>query len=75
MYKVVEVGMDPMMKMWVSFVGIGLMALAAVMISLARFKTKGFLRMALSLTAFLFLVIGGFLGLISITQRDHSNES
>lgn len=55
------------MKMWVSFVGIGLMALAAVMISLARFKTKGILRLALSLTAFLFLVIGGFLGLISIT--------
>ncbi|MBM7564476.1 DUF2768 family protein [Paenibacillus sacheonensis] len=58
--------MDPMMKMWVSFVGIGLMALAAVLISLARFKTKGFLRLALSLTAFVFLVIGGFLGLISI---------
>jgi hypothetical protein len=66
MYKVVVVGMDPMMKMWVSFVGIGLMALAAVMISLARFKTKGFLRVALSLTAFVFLVVGGFLGLISI---------
>ncbi|MFC4808478.1 DUF2768 family protein [Paenibacillus sp. GCM10023250] len=58
--------MDPMMKMWVSLVGIGLMALAAVLVTLARFKTKGFLRMALSLTAFLFLVIGGFLGLISI---------
>ncbi|WP_219836521.1 DUF2768 family protein [Paenibacillus sp. R14(2021)] len=59
--------MDPMMKMWVSFVGIGLMALAAVMITLARFKTKGFLRIALSSTAFLFLVVGGLLGLISIT--------
>ncbi|QHT60523.1 DUF2768 domain-containing protein [Paenibacillus lycopersici] len=59
--------MDPMMKMWVSFAGIGLMALAAVMITLARYKTKGILRMALSLTAFLFLVIGGLLGLVSIT--------
>ncbi|MBP3964457.1 MULTISPECIES: DUF2768 family protein [Paenibacillus] len=59
--------MDPMMKMWVSFVGIGLMAIAAVLISLARFKTKGVLRMLLSMTAFLFLVIGGFLGLISIS--------
>ncbi|MBO7744080.1 DUF2768 family protein [Paenibacillus sp. MWE-103] len=58
--------MDPMMKMWVSLVGIGLMAAAAVLVTLARFKTKGFLRMALSLAAFLFLVIGGFLGLISI---------
>lgn len=54
------------MKMWVSLVGIGLMAVAAVLVTLARFKTKGFLRMALSLAAFLFLVIGGFLGLISI---------
>ncbi|REE94264.1 uncharacterized protein DUF2768 [Paenibacillus taihuensis] len=59
--------MDPMMKMWVSFVGIGLMALAAVMISLARLKTKGILRVILSMTAFLLLVIGGFLGLFSIT--------
>ncbi|SDW30983.1 DUF2768 family protein [Paenibacillus sp. CF384] len=59
--------MDPMMKMWVSFVGIGLMAVAAVLISLARFKTKGVLRMLLSMTAFFFLVIGGFLGLISIS--------
>lgn len=55
------------MKMWVSFVGIGLMALAAVMISLARLKTKGILRVVLSMTAFLLLVIGGFLGLFSIT--------
>ncbi|SEN24642.1 DUF2768 family protein [Paenibacillus sp. OV219] len=58
--------MDPMMKMWVSFVGIGLMAIAAVMISLARLKTKGVLRGILSLTAFLLLVIGGLLGLFSI---------
>lgn len=54
------------MKMWVSFVGIGLMAIAAVMISLARLKTKGVLRGILSLTAFLLLVIGGLLGLFSI---------
>ncbi|MBW7455763.1 DUF2768 family protein [Paenibacillus sepulcri] len=59
--------MDPMMKMWVSFVGIGLMAIAAVLITLARYKTKGVFKMLVSSFAFLLLVIGGFLGLISIT--------
>jgi hypothetical protein len=59
--------MDPMTKMWVSFVGIGLMALAAVLISVARLKTKGIVRILMSFVAFLFLIVGGLLGLISIT--------
>ena len=59
--------MDPMMKMWVSFVGIGLMAVAAVLISVARYKLRGTVKFLVSLLAFLFLVIGGFLGFISIT--------
>ncbi|GGD69306.1 hypothetical protein GCM10010911_28960 [Paenibacillus nasutitermitis] len=59
--------MDPMMKMWVSFVGIGLMALAAVLVTLARYKTKGLVKTLVSSVAFLFLIIGGLLGLISIT--------
>ncbi|MFC5650828.1 DUF2768 family protein [Paenibacillus solisilvae] len=59
--------MDPMMKMWVSLVGIGLMAIAAVIISLARYKTKGVLRGILSFIAFGMLVLGGILGFISIT--------
>jgi hypothetical protein len=59
--------MDPMTKMWVSFVGIGLMAIAAVLISLARHKTKGIVKFLVSSIAFIFLVIGGFLGFISIT--------
>ena len=59
--------MDPMMKMWVSFVGIGLMVVAAVLISVARLKLKGLFRMITSLVAFVFLLIGGLLGLISIT--------
>jgi len=67
MDKVANDSMDPMMKMWVSFVGIGLMAIAAVLITLARYKTKGLVKMVVSSLAFLFLVIGGFLGLISIT--------
>lgn len=58
--------MDPMTKMWVSFVGIGLMALAAVVITVARLKTKGILRAVLSLIAFICLVLGFILGLLSI---------
>ncbi|MFC4777549.1 DUF2768 family protein [Paenibacillus sp. GCM10023252] len=58
--------MDAMTKMWVSLIGIGLMALAAVIITLARLKTKGFLKLVLSTAAFLLLVVGFLCGLISI---------
>lgn len=58
--------MDPMMKMWVSFVGIGLMVLSAVVIMLTRAKTKGALRLVLSLAAFVMLFVGMICGLISI---------
>ncbi|MCC3373500.1 DUF2768 family protein [Cohnella sp. REN36] len=58
--------MDPMMKMWVSFVGIGLMVLSAVLIMVTRTKTKGWLRFVLSLVAFVMLLVGMVCGLISI---------
>ncbi|CAM3776613.1 DUF2768 domain-containing protein [Cohnella lubricantis] len=58
--------MDPMMKMWVSFVGIGLMVLSAVVIMLTRAKTRGVLRLVLSLIAFVMLFAGMVCGLISI---------
>ncbi|MFC6332295.1 DUF2768 family protein [Paenibacillus septentrionalis] len=58
--------MDPMTKMWVSLIGIGLMALAAFLITFARYKTKGIIKFVLSVIAFFSLVIGFFLGVISI---------
>ncbi|MBB6635403.1 DUF2768 family protein [Cohnella thailandensis] len=58
--------MDPMMKMWVSFVGIGLMVLAAVVVMFARAKTKGILRFILSFIAFMFLLSGMLCGFIAI---------
>ncbi|THF78360.1 DUF2768 family protein [Cohnella fermenti] len=58
--------MDPMMKMWVSFVGIGLMVLAAVVVMFARAKTKGVLRFGLSLVAFACLLFGMLCGFIAI---------
>jgi len=58
--------MDPMTKMWVSLIGIGLMAVAAFLITFARYKTKGVIKFVLSLIAFISLIIGFFLGVISI---------
>lgn len=58
--------MDAMTKMWVSFIGIGLMALAAVIITFARLKTKGIIRIILSIVAFICLVLGFIYGFFSI---------
>ncbi|WP_123040817.1 DUF2768 family protein [Cohnella candidum] len=59
--------MDPMTKMWVSFVGIGLMVAAAVIITFARLKTKGWIRLVLSIASFLMLLIGLVYGLVAMT--------
>lgn len=58
--------MSAMDKMWVSFIGIGLMVIAAVIITFARIKTKGIVKGVLSFIAFIFLAIGFLLGLLSI---------
>lgn len=58
--------LDSMSKMWVSFIGIGLMVLAALIITYARNKTKGWLKVALTLIAIVLLVYGVICGLISI---------
>lgn len=42
--------------MWASFVAMGLMLVATVLITYARQKTKGFVRFILSLIAFLLFV-------------------
>ncbi|MDF2835544.1 MAG: hypothetical protein K0Q63_1184 [Paenibacillus sp.] len=58
--------MDAMTKMWVSFIGIGLMALAAFLITFARVKTKGAVKLVLSIIAFVLLVFGFIYGFFSI---------
>ncbi|ACT01049.1 MULTISPECIES: DUF2768 family protein [Paenibacillus] len=58
--------MDPMTKMWVSLIGIGLMAIAAVIITFARLKTKGIIKFTLSFVSFILLVFGFLCGLIAI---------
>jgi len=52
--------MDAMTKMWVSLIGIGLMALSAAAITFARLKTRGFVRVVLSLIAFIMLASAFF---------------
>jgi len=49
--------MSPLDKMWASFVAIGLMAFASVLITFARTKTKGAVRITLSIIAFVMLVL------------------
>jgi hypothetical protein len=58
--------MDPMTKMWVSFVAIGLMVLASLVITFARAKTKGAIRFVLTLFAFILLLLSLLYGFISI---------
>ncbi|MFB9277240.1 DUF2768 family protein [Cohnella cellulosilytica] len=58
--------LDPMGKMWMSFVGIGLMVIAALIITYARSKTKGWVRLVLTLVAVVVLIYGMICGLISI---------
>ncbi|MFE5317160.1 DUF2768 family protein [Paenibacillus sp. NPDC056579] len=48
--------MSPMDKMWASFIAIGLMVLASLLISFARTKTKGAVRAILSFVAFLLFI-------------------
>ncbi|WP_028548679.1 DUF2768 family protein [Paenibacillus sp. UNC451MF] len=48
--------MSSMDKMWASFIAIGLMVLASLLISFARTRTKGVVRGVLSVIAFLLFI-------------------
>jgi hypothetical protein len=58
--------LDPMSKMWVSFIGMGLMVFAALLISFARSKTKGWVKIVLTIVAFVMLVYGMLCGILAI---------
>mgnify|MGYP001954953302 CR=1 FL=1 len=58
--------MSSLDKMWASFIGMGLMIAASLIITFARTKTKGFVRGVLSLVAFLFLFVSILYMLVSI---------
>ncbi|MFD0670435.1 DUF2768 family protein [Cohnella sp. GCM10027633] len=61
-----EAKLNPMDKMWVSFIGIGLMVLAALIITFARNKTKGWVKLVLTLVAVVMLIYGMICGFLSI---------
>ncbi|MBU7315898.1 DUF2768 family protein [Paenibacillus oleatilyticus] len=48
--------MSPLDKMWASFIAIGLMVLASLLITFARNRTTGIVRFVLSLVAFLMFI-------------------
>ncbi|MBD8497640.1 MULTISPECIES: DUF2768 family protein [Paenibacillus] len=58
--------MDGLTKMWVSFIGIGLMALSAILVVFARSKTRGWIKGILTLIAFVILLLGMLYSFISI---------
>ncbi|WP_256757275.1 DUF2768 family protein [Cohnella sp. WQ 127256] len=70
MYMMLQIFMaaklDAMSKMWLSLIGIGLMVVAALIITFARTKTKGWIRVVLTLFAIVLLIYGLISGLISI---------
>lgn len=48
--------MSPMDKMWASFIAIGLMVVASLLITYARTRTTGALRVILSAISFLMFI-------------------
>lgn len=58
--------LSAMDKMWISFIGIGLMVLAAGLITFARLKTRGWVKAVLSIIAVIVLIYGLLSGIISI---------
>lgn len=53
--------MNPIMKMWVSFAGIGLLVIAVTFISLSRYKLKGWISKIVALIAYISLIIAGLI--------------
>lgn len=59
--------MDPMQKMWLSLIALLIMGLSVFLVTFARSKTKGVIRMGLSTVAFVMMLVGFITGLASIT--------
>ncbi|WP_091772406.1 DUF2768 domain-containing protein [Piscibacillus halophilus] len=52
---------EGMLRMYISFGGMGALVLSAVLILFARHKLKGFFRIVVSILAYLLLIIGGII--------------
>ena len=63
---------ESMFKMWVSIAGMGLMAIAMVVIYLSRYKIKfKFLKAITAIIAYLCLIIGGLIMVIRRIYRTY----
>lgn len=58
--------MDPMTKMWVSFIAIGLMAVSALLATFAKTKTTGWVKLIIMIIAFVLLLLALLYGIVSI---------
>lgn len=58
--------MDAMTKMWVSLIAILIMGCSVFIITYARSKTKGIIRILLSIIAFVFMIVGFLGGAVSL---------
>lgn len=58
--------MSGMEKMWASFIGMGLMVLASLLVTFARVKLKGVVRGVVSAVAFLLLLVSVVYMILSI---------
>ncbi|SHN19721.1 DUF2768 domain-containing protein [Gracilibacillus kekensis] len=52
---------DALMKMWISFGGMGALILAMVLILLSRYKLKGMISGIVAFVAYICLVVGGLI--------------
>ncbi|GIP58181.1 DUF2768 family protein [Paenibacillus woosongensis] len=59
--------MDAMTKMWLSIAAILVMGVSVFLVTFARTKTKGIVKGILSLLAFIVMLTGFLMGLVSIT--------
>ncbi|HZG70320.1 MAG TPA: DUF2768 domain-containing protein [Chondromyces sp.] len=51
-----------MMKMWISFISMGLMFAAIFTIYISRYKIKqGFFKFTIALLAYIFMIVGGLM--------------
>ncbi len=55
-----------MQKMWLSLIALFIMGLSVFLVTFARSKTKGIIRMGLSAVAFIMMLVGFITGLASI---------
>lgn len=57
---------SPLVNMAITFVAIGLMFLSVILTIFSREKLKGFLRYALLTVSFCFIVVAGFIVLLTV---------